>query len=236
MAGESSRFFKAGYTQPKYMLTLNDKSLFTHSVESFKKYFDTEKFIFIVRDDFDALKYVNKEITQLGIKDFDIITLEGTTRGQAETVALGVRNYKESRDSLIIFNIDSFRKNYIYPQNIDDYDGYLEVFKGQGDHWSFVRPINNHSTRIDLTTEKRRISNLCSTGLYYFKHVNDFLEAYDNYLETPKETWEKGELYVAPLYNYLINIKKNIHYHLIENEEVVFCGTPDEYESLCDVV
>ena len=35
MAGLSSRFTKAGYTKPKYMLPLAGKSVFAHSIESF---------------------------------------------------------------------------------------------------------------------------------------------------------------------------------------------------------
>ena len=57
----------------------------------------------------------------------------------------------------------------------------------------------------------------------------DYLSAYEYYLTLPSEQWEKGELYVAPLYNYLISKNKEIHYELISRYEVVFCGTPDEY-------
>ena len=39
MAGLSSRFFKASYDIPKYMLTAHDESLFDHSVKSFSQYF-----------------------------------------------------------------------------------------------------------------------------------------------------------------------------------------------------
>ncbi|TOH10549.1 capsular biosynthesis protein, partial [Vibrio parahaemolyticus] len=39
MAGMSSRFFKAGYKLPKYMLEAHGKSLFEHSLRSFESYF-----------------------------------------------------------------------------------------------------------------------------------------------------------------------------------------------------
>lgn len=39
MAGLSSRFAKAGYDKPKYMLDLKGNSVFFHAVNSFKKYF-----------------------------------------------------------------------------------------------------------------------------------------------------------------------------------------------------
>ena len=41
MAGLSSRFTKAGYTLPKYMLYVVDKSLFYLAVRSFEHYFQS---------------------------------------------------------------------------------------------------------------------------------------------------------------------------------------------------
>ena len=49
MAGLSSRFFKAGYTKPKYQLDLNGESIFAWSVKSFVQYFKSDKFIFHLR-------------------------------------------------------------------------------------------------------------------------------------------------------------------------------------------
>ena len=46
MAGLSSRFFKAGYTKPKYQLDLNGETVFSWSVRSFERYFKTDKFCF----------------------------------------------------------------------------------------------------------------------------------------------------------------------------------------------
>jgi hypothetical protein len=222
MAGMSSRFFKAGYKKPKYMLEADEKSLFNYSVESFEAYFKTDKFIFIIRDVFGTDEFVRQQVSILGIVDFDIVVLENETRGQAETVALGLQQYRT--------NIDTFRPDFSYPELNNLGDGYLEVFIGTGSNWSFVRPAHQDSSIINLTTEKNPISDLCCTGLYHFKHISDFFDAYEYYLHLPKEQWEKGEIYVAPLYNYLIQKGKEIHYNLIERSDVVFCGTPDEYD------
>jgi hypothetical protein len=229
MAGLSSRFFKAGYELPKYMLEAHGESLFDHSVKSFQAYFDTTRFVFIVRDVFDTPKFVKQRAVALNIKDYDIVVLNEETRGQAETVTLGLSSYRESIEPITIFNIDTFRPGFEYPNLEQLGNGYLEVFRGTGDNWSFVRPISDSSTQVDLTTEKNPISDLCCTGLYHFKNIQDYFKAYDYYLSIPKEQWEKGELYVAPLYNHLINDGKEIHYHEIERSVVIFCGTPDEY-------
>jgi hypothetical protein len=232
MAGLSARFTKAGYTVPKYMLEAYGKSLFDHAVESFKVYFESEKFIFIIRDISEATVFIEDRIKSLGIKEYEIVTLDEETRGQAETVALGLLKYKLSSESITIFNIDTFRPGFIYPDLSKLEDGYLEVFIGTGDNWSFVRPISNTSTEIDLTTEKNPISEYCCTGLYHFNKCSDYFDAFNAYLLKPISTWEKGELYIAPLYNYLINSERNIHYSLIHRDDVIFCGTPAEYDEL----
>jgi choline kinase len=228
MAGVSSRFFKAGYTKPKYMLEAHGKTLFDHSVESFKAYFQKERFLFIVRDTFNTVDFVKKSAENLGIYDFEIVVLNQETRGQAETVSLGLDKISY-QGAITIFNIDTFRPNFKYPDLDELGAGYLEVFRGEGDNWSFVKPANEISHKVIKTTEKNPISDLCCTGLYYFSSVNDYCDAYNNYLAKPESEWEKAELYVAPLYNYLINKNKNINYHLIEASDVIFCGVPNEY-------
>ena len=228
MAGLSSRFFKEGYTRPKYMLEAHGKTLFDHSVNSFERYFSSEKFLFIVQDAYNTPEFVRESAKALGILNFEIFILEQETRGQAETVAIALGNdgYK---GSITIFNIDTFRPYFKYPNLANLGDGYLEVFQGSGDNWSFVKALNDDSKRVIQTTEKNPISDLCCTGLYHFSTVIDYLDAYNDYLAKPESEWEKAELYVAPLYNYLISNNKKIYYNLIDKKEVVFCGVPDEY-------
>jgi len=229
MAGTSSRFLKAGYKQPKYMLCAHNKTLFDHAVNSFKNYFKLEKFLFIVRDIDDTVAFVKQRVTALGITDFHISILEKETRGQAETVTLGLKEI-DYQGAITIFNIDTFRLNFHFPDLTQLGKGYLEVFRGKGDNWSFVKPINSNSTQVYETAEKNPISNLCCTGLYYFSDIDNYLLAYYKYLAKPQTEWDKAELYVAPLYNILIQEGLEIHYHLINRNDVIFCGVPIEYE------
>ena len=233
MAGMSSRFFKAGYTKPKYMLEAHGQTLFEHSVQSFQAYFSTAPFLFIVKNVFDAPQFVRQKAQEMGITEFHISILEEDTRGQAETVTLGIEQLQskgiDHNGPITIFNIDTFRPDFLLPDVSTKSDGYLEVFKGEGANWSFAKPESEHTTRVIQTAEKNPISDLCSTGLYHFNHQKDFLDAYYQYLAKPVHDWEKGELYIAPLYNLLIEKGLDIHYHLIDRSDVIFCGVPDEY-------
>lgn len=238
MAGLSSRFFKAGYTKPKYMLEAHGKTLFEHSVGSFEHYFKSKPFLFIVRKDFDTPEFVTKQAMKLGISEYHIAPLENETRGQAETVALGL-DYLANQGvhyhgDITVFNIDTFRPNFRFPDVAKHSAGYLEVFKGGGDNWSFAKPESNTSTKVVETAEKRPISDLCSTGLYHFASTQHYQDAYADYLAKPSSEWEKGELYIAPLYNFLIQQGLDIHYHLIKNDDVIFCGVPSEYDKFLE--
>ena len=84
MAGNSRRFFEAGYQKPKYELPLAGESLFAKSVRSFELYFQTERFVIVCRADLHAEGFVRQECALLGIRQVEVVSLPGVTRGQAE--------------------------------------------------------------------------------------------------------------------------------------------------------
>ena len=221
MAGLSSRFFKAGFTKPKYMLPLLGETVFDWALRSFEAYFEDEEFLFIVRDVYDTPQFVEERVKQLGIRSYHIHILQQETRGQAETVYLAIRDFLERE--IYIFNIDS--KIYNFQKKPDDLKvaGYLEVFEGEGEHWSFVKPGENHN--VIETTEKIRISNLCSNGLYYFESSQQYCDYFQKFASLNAEQ----ELYIAPLYNLYIDDKKIIKYVVNPLENICFCGIPEEY-------
>lgn len=232
MAGLSSRFKKAGFTLPKYMLYIKDKSLFRLSVESFKKYFDSARFVFVSQKVFDTPRFIKNEAELMGIKDFSIIELESPTDGQAETVSIGIdRANVPDDESLLIFNIDTFRPGYHFPEHLKNSNGYLECFVGDGDNWSYAKTEDgNPETRVIETAEKLKISNFCSTGLYWFKNTGDYRYAYTK--NGDKRYGTGKELYVAPLYNFLIAEGNDIRVNVIPRDAIIFCGVPSEYEAL----
>jgi hypothetical protein len=227
MAGLSKRFSNEGFTLPKYMLYKKNKSLFYFSLNSFRQYFSETNFLFIVRNVFDSKKFIEEECNILGILKYKIIVLENPTAGQAETVELGIKNAGIlEEEPILIFNIDTIRTGFTFPDSMNSWDGYLEVFKGSGENWSFAKTVSENSTKVILTAEKVEISDNCSTGIYYFKKTSYFLQSLKNY---SLEDSELKEIFVAPLYNYLIKKDFNIHINIIGRSEVIFSGVPSEY-------
>lgn len=227
MLGRSTRFFDAGYTVPKFQLALGGETVFAKSLRSFEQLFGSEHFLFIVRSDYNAKKFVAEEVTRLGLSDFRIIEMQCETRGQAQSVMHGTIDY-EGEEPLIVFNIDTIRHNFSMPTLSEFGDGFLEVFTALGDGWSFVEPADIH--RVARTTEKERISELCSNGLYGFARLLDFRAAYTDY--DNKKLTVLGELYIAPLYNFLIEQGSQIMYRIVDNKLIEHCGIPEDYELL----
>lgn len=226
MVGMSSRFFNAGYTKPKYQLDIFGQSMFEWSVSSFIEYFNSETFLFITRDAYDAVSFIQEKISKLGIKKYHIVTLNELTRGQAETVFIGLEKAKiDLSEDIFIFNIDTKLNKFSIPKWYKECQGYLEVFKGKGDHWSFAQIDTNDN--VVKTAEKERISDLCSNGLYYFASVSLFNQAYWHSIDNAK--FEKGEIYIAPLYNYLIEHGCSIKVNHVNVSDISFSGTPEEY-------
>lgn len=232
MAGLSRRFTEAGYKLPKYMLPVGETTVFSLSVQTFKSYFSTEKFVFIARDVAETKNFIVRECEILGIQDYEIIILDNPTQGQAETVEIGlIKSNTSLETSLTIFNIDTFRNNFSFPSDswFKYSDGYLEVFEGEGTNWSYVEPAKNKSDSLVIrTTEKDPISNLCCDGLYYFSRASEFLWS----LTEEKKSPSMPELYIAPLYNHLIKRGDSINYKIIKKEEIIFCGIPQEYNDV----
>ena len=234
MAGLSKRFQAEGYDVPKYMLTAGGKTIFQRSVEGFAEEIARVGALFIFRDVLDTRAFIEKECAAMGLANYQMVELTAPTRGQAETVEQGLRAAGCGLDQpLTIFNIDTIRSNYHFPDSdrIRQCDGYLEVFQGSGDNWSFVRLDSDESAKVIETSEKVPISDLCCTGLYYFRRVGDFLDAFD---EAVASYDGAREIYVAPLYNLLIRRGLDIRHHLIASEDVVFSGIPSEYKQLVD--
>lgn len=233
MAGLSSRFSKAGYDRPKYMLEAGGHSLFWHSVHGFSALFATHPFLFIYRDIQGTDAFVRAEVARMNIADARFVALSAPTDGQAETVALGLKGAGlAAHEPVTIFNIDTIRAGFALPKapEIVQSDGWLEVFRGAGANWSFVRPETPGSNRVVEVTEKNPISDLCCTGLYHFERTDAFLEAFE--AEKRDGPSQAAEFYVAPLYNRLIGKGADIRFSLIAAEDVEFSGVPDEYEEL----
>ncbi len=229
MGGLGSRFRKAGYTVPKYMIEAKGKTLFEWSMislDGYKK--DVNQYIFIAmkEEGIDMEGFIKEKCQKLEIVNYHLILLDYLTDGQATTATLAEK-YWNKEHALLIYNIDT----YVEPGQMNSEelkgDGFIPCFKAEGDHWSFVRL--DEQERVVEIKEKQRISDHCTLGAYYFKTCGLYKKLYDEYYSEEKNLI-KGEKYVAPLYDYLLSKGGEIYISDIAPERVHVLGTPEELQ------
>ena len=231
MGGLGSRFRKAGYTVPKYMIEAKGKTLFEWSLISLEGYTDrVDKYVFLAMEDetVDVEGFVRGKCAELGITNYELILLDHLTDGQA-TTALLANQYWDPAHALLVYNIDTYvEAGEMNWQELKG-DGFIPCFQADGDHWSFVRL--DDAGRVVEIKEKQRISPYCTLGAYYFKTCELYETLYHEYYDVPRDDLVNGEKYIAPLYDYLLSKGGDIYISDIAPERVHVLGTPEELEA-----
>ncbi len=228
MGGLGSRFRKAGYTVPKYMIEAKGRTLFEWSMISLEGYRDrADKFIFIAMKDEnnDVEGFIKDRCFELNIKDPKEILLDYLTDGQATTAMLAEK-YWDKDHALLIYNIDTYVEAGEMKSAELKGDGFIPCFQAEGDHWSFVRL--DDAGRVVEIKEKKRISKYCTLGAYYFKTCALYEDLYNEYYKDENRELVNGEKYVAPLYDYLLSKGGEIYISDVAPDKVHVLGTPEE--------
>ena len=110
-------------------------------------------------------------------------------------------------------------------------DGFIPCFQADGEHWSFVR-LDNSGKVVEIK-EKKRISNNCTLGAYYFRSCSLYKTLYDEYYSR-EQALINGEKYIAPLYDYLLLKNGEIYISNINPKKVHVLGTPEELQKFLD--
>ena len=141
MGGLGSRFRKAGYRVPKYMIEAKGKTLFEWSLISLEGYReDVNQYVFIAMADEenDVKGFIESKCEELGIENYHVILLDYLTDGQA-TTAMKAAAFWNMDNALLIYNIDTYVEAGEMNSAELKGDGFIPCFQAEGDHWSFVR-------------------------------------------------------------------------------------------------
>ena len=228
MAGLGTRFRKAGYKVPKYEIPVHGRTLFAWSMESLKGFSSPDNdHYFIVRRADNAASFIEEEWKKVaGAGRIHVIELDEMTDGQATTAMLAAPYWKKD-DELLIYNIDTYVEAGCMKSSDIEGDGFIPCFAAPGDHWSFVAiDENGDATAV---REKERISDNCTLGAYYFRTCALYEQMYGEYYGDGSNM-EKGEKYVAPIYNHMISQGMKVRISLVDKKCVHVLGTPEELE------
>jgi dTDP-glucose pyrophosphorylase len=227
MAGRGTRFRQAGYDVPKYMIEAQGRTLFEWSMISLAGYRSkNDRAVFIVQEEDEAAEFIRRMSKKLDFKDCRVIEIGAATDGQATTALLAADCWEQEKP-LLIYNIDTFVKPGAMRKEDLRGDGFIPCFLGKGDHWSFVK-LDAAGRAVEVR-EKERISDYCTLGAYYFKTATLYEELYREFFALP-ESLEKGERYIAPMYNYLIKKGGEVYISVVGEKDVFVLGTPGELD------
>lgn len=228
MAGMGKRFRDAGWNVPKYQIEAHGRTLFTWSMLSLRKFWAAgARAIFVVQRQDDARTFIERECALLGLAEVSVVEIDGLTDGQATTALLGATTASRESSPLFVYNIDTF----VHPDNLapEDVrgDGWIPCFKGLGDGWSFAKVDADY--RVTEIREKERISDWATVGLYGFSSVGVYCDLYREFF-SDGQGLAKGERYIAPMYNRLLERGRPIYIQPLPSSAVIPLGTPVELE------
>jgi dTDP-glucose pyrophosphorylase len=232
MAGEGSRFAKAGWTTPKPLIELRGVPLFQRAIGSVALPGVEMKYSFIVRQEHIDNQHIDRMIQDI-LPEARIFSVLKTTRGAVET-CLVAEAAIEDDDAVVVMDCDLEFRSVEYNQLVskalslpaDEADGgALVSFESDNPRYSYA--LVDDSGRVLRTAEKEPISNHALCGAYFFGSGKDFKRIAHQLLDDG--THGKAEFYVSLLYNYLLAEGKIVR--LATMEEYYSYGTPEELKN-----
>ena len=226
MAGQGSRFAKAGYEKPKPFIDVDGKPMIVRVLENLA--YPDARYILIARR--EHMEKEKELVTQIE-KEFNaiFIPIDKLTEGTACTV-LYARKYINTEEPLLIANSDQ-----VVDMNIADFiddcknrnlDGSILTFidEHKDPKWSFAKLDKNNL--VSEVKEKVVISEFATVGIYLYSKGKEFVDAsIDMIIENDRVN---NEFYTCPTYNYAINNGSKIGIYNIEFEQMHGIGTPED--------
>ena len=223
MAGEGSRFTKAGYTFPKPLIEIFQKPMIQLVVENLGI---DAKFIFLVRKEHN-LKYNVSSLLKVISPNCEIILVDKLTEGAACTTLLAEK-FIDKKDPLIIANSDQFiewnSSKVLYELTNKQIDGGIIVFKSVHPKWSYAKTDENDG--VIEVAEKNVISDNATVGIYFWKKGSDYVKYAKQMIK--KNIRVNNEFYVCPVFNEAIQDQKIIKIKKIQ--KMWGLGTPEDLD------
>jgi NDP-sugar pyrophosphorylase family protein len=222
MAGLGSRFKERGYLPPKFRIIARGRTLMDWSLLSLQAFFE-ERFILACLEEEDE-HWIRSKANALGIADVIVAKRSYVSRGQAET-AFDALAHTDQYAPLWIYNIDTcVRPGAMRPQDLGTAVGCVPVFPSSEPNMSFVR----HGSGNDVieVAEKQPISDWATVGLYGFSSAKCFAQHYEDAYERGRLPLTRGERYVAPIYELMLNGRDRVVAPRLAPEDVHILGTP----------
>lgn len=230
MAGAGSRFHQVGYSVPKPLIKVFNKTMIRTSIDTLKLKGIDCKYTFVARHykEQELNDAIQKELLSID-PEATVVYVNDLTEGSACTCLLA-RQRMNQDIPLFIFNCDQ-----VFNFSQKTIDTIADIVNSDNDGavitWKDTNPKNSFCKVDSLGfchtfTEKQPVSDNALIGFHYWKKTSDFFESAELMIENKAKF--NNEYYIAPTYNFLINQKKIIVNIPIEKSECYLIGTPED--------
>jgi len=223
MAGRGTRFSgpeSAGL--PKPLIQIAGRPMVAWALESIRD-IPRSRIVFVALHQHEEQFQVSRTLRQWAGQDTIVHLIPSVTEGQLCTV-LEAREFIDTDEDVLIASSDTVvvsRLGDDIAHRPGQRAGIISVAELPGDSWSFAR-LGEDGAVVEVA-EKKRISPLCSTGLYYFASGKELVREGQAMVQREERT--RAEFYVIPLYQALIDQGRRVEVSLAS--DVCDMGTPD---------
>jgi NDP-sugar pyrophosphorylase family protein len=194
MAGRGQRFKDEGVKTPKPFIKINGKPMIQVAIENLGL---KENYILVMQRE-HVKKYGQSMLYWLPEKT-NVVALNEYTQGPACT-CLAAKNLINTNEPLLYANCDQYlewdSKRFI--DDVKDFDGGLLMYRDRSLCGSFA--LMDESCYVKKTVEKEVLSDVSSTGIYYWSKGSDFVRNAESMIKK-KHTAKNGEFYAINVYN-----------------------------------
>jgi HAD superfamily hydrolase (TIGR01509 family) len=195
MAGNGSRFTKAGYVDPKPLIPVRGKPMISWVVDNLAV--PGARFVFVIRADYPE---TCKDHLRSIAPGCSILVVDKVTEGAACTVLLA-KDLINNDTPLLIANSDQFiefdAQEFVSPFLKSGADGKISTFNGdRNPKWSYAAVKDGFVTEV---REKDPFSDHATTGVYMWRRGADFVRFAEQMIA--KNIRVNNEFYTVPVYN-----------------------------------
>lgn len=225
MAGNGSRFAKAGYKDPKPLIPVFGKPMIRWVIDNIGL---DAHYVFIIRKDFEQ----DAEFLKTIVPRCTIIVLDKVTDGAARTVLLAeelINNQNPiiiaNSDQYIEFSATDFVTSFLYNPAQSEFCAKISTFDGlRNPKWSYA--ATDERGRVTVVKEKDPISDHATTGVYMWRHGCDFVRFANQMIA--KDIRVNNEYYVAPVFNEALEAGLSIC--ISDCDKMWGLGTPEDLD------
>ena len=235
MSGFGERFKIAGYTVPKPLIKVEEKTIIQHVVEMFPNESD---FTFICNT--DHLKQENfsmRDTLKMIAPKGRIVSIEPHKLGPIHAVLQAIDFLDSSKPTIV--NYADFTCDWSYADfssfiNKSDYDGVIPCYRGFHPHtiWSnYYAYVPEDNLRALDIQEKKPFTDspqqeFASSGTYYFKNAKLMRKYFERCIK--ENLTVGGEYYASMAFRPMI--KDGLNVQVYELNHFMQWGTPSDFE------